>query len=425
MELLYKEKVSGMLLQFKVSNYRCFADETVLDMTATNIREHSDSLIMENGVGILPVAAVYGANASGKTSLFMAMDGMQQIITNKSLEQIKLLRKENHNLIFAARFMFDDDYNDKETAFEMCFVIDETEYRYGFGFVNTTITSEYLYRREFSKNNTIEKMIFERTATEININDKITENMRKEIEYCASMRSDSTLLITDIGLRGKNDELEVVFLWFNNLKIIQSDNYLCEEYEQMIGRFLAVPLPQSEIINYDLIMSYLKDIDPCIIRIESVLENINNGESKYKVITTHLYNGEEKAMPLAFESAGTKKYLALLMTILVFMATGGRCFIDELDSRLHPLILRKIVRMFTDKRINKLGAQLVFSAHNIINLDSSDLRRDEIWFVEKKDHKSTLYSLYDFEDEDGSIRSDLNYGKHYLSGRFGAVPFQD
>ena len=82
-----------------------------------------------------------------------------------------------------------------------------------------------------------------------------------------------------------------------------------------------------------------------------------------------------------------------------------------------------IIDMFKDNESNSHGAQLIFSAHNIISLDSSDLRRDEIWFVEKMNHKSIMYSLVDFDD--GGVRSDLSFGKHYLSGRFGAVPFQE
>ena len=95
------------------------------------------------------------------------------------------------------------------------------------------------------------------------------------------------------------------------------------------------------------------------------------------------------------------------------------------DSKMHPLILRRIVQMFTNKETNPNGAQLIFSAHNIINLDASDLRRDEIWFVEKKNHKSTMCALANLDLPELNVRADLNYGKNYLNGRFGAVPFKD
>ena len=109
--------------------------------------------------------------------------------------------------------------------------------------------------------------------------------------------------------------------------------------------------------------------------------------------------------------------------LLYALLYGGTLFIDELDSKLHPLLLRYIVKLFKNKDINKTGGQLIFSSHNLICLDSSDLRRDEIWFIEKQNQKSTMFSLYDFKEE--SIRKDLDFGKHYLSGRFGAIPFNE
>ena len=114
--------------------------------------------------------------------------------------------------------------------------------------------------------------------------------------------------------------------------------------------------------------------------------------------------------------------LFLSFVLLISLKYGRPCIIDELDSKLHPLLLRYIIKMFSDKSING-GGQLIFSSHNLVCLDSRDLRRDEIWFVEKNNQKSTIFSLYDFKDE--TIRKDLDFGKHYLNGRFGAVPFND
>ena len=128
-------------------------------------------------------------------------------------------------------------------------------------------------------------------------------------------------------------------------------------------------------------------------------------------------------VPFSIESCGTKKMFFLSMHLISSLHFGRPLFIDELDSKLHPLLLRYIVKMYHDKIDNKSGGQLIFSSHNLICLDSSDLRRDEIWFVEKIDQKSTMFSLYDFKEE--TIRKDLDFGKHYLNGRFGAVPFND
>ena len=139
-----------------------------------------------------------------------------------------------------------------------------------------------------------------------------------------------------------------------------------------------------------------------------------------------LYNKNDKSivkLPFSKESSGIRKLFLITINILRSLENGEPLFIDNLDSNFHPLLLRFIIKLYKDKSINKNGGQLIFSSHNLICLDSSDLRRDEIWFVEKNNQKSTIFSLYDFKEE--TIRKDLDFGKHYLNGRFGAVPFDD
>ncbi|MCL2058189.1 MAG: AAA family ATPase, partial [Oscillospiraceae bacterium] len=153
-----------MLLQFKFSNYRSFAEETVFDMTATSIREHQKSLIEQNGIQMLPVAAFYGANASGKTSFFMAFDAMCRLVSGASA------RETDEQSILEAHsnpFIFDRNYSDKPTEYEVCLAINGFEYRYGFAHKEKRVLCEYLYKRKLSKNKTIEKTIFERIGRKV------------------------------------------------------------------------------------------------------------------------------------------------------------------------------------------------------------------------------------------------------------------
>lgn len=103
---------------------------------------------------------------------------------------------------------------------------------------------------------------------------------------------------------------------------------------------------------------------------------------------------------------------------------GGVLVVDELNSRLHPLLLRNILQIFSNREINKNSAQLIFTTHDVWQLSNNGLRMDEIWFVDKnKEGLSSLYSLADFTDESGSkIRKDENYEKNYLLGKYGAIP---
>ena len=123
------------------------------------------------------------------------------------------------------------------------------------------------------------------------------------------------------------------------------------------------------------------------------------------------------------ESSGTKKMFSLYQTLLDVLEKGAVFFADELDIKLHPLLMRNILLTFTDKEKNPNNAQLIFTTHNTIYMDMDLLRRDEIWFVEKDNGVSNLYSLDDITNEKGEkVRKDSNYEKHYLLGNYGAIP---
>ena len=129
-------------------------------------------------------------------------------------------------------------------------------------------------------------------------------------------------------------------------------------------------------------------------------------------------------IPLGAESAGTLKMFALYPELQEVLEKGSVFFIDELNARLHPLLVRNFLLTFLNPNINVNHAQLVFTTHDTWQLSNQLLRRDEIWFVEKDDRGvSTLYSLADFVDEDGvRIRKDESYEKNYLIGKYGAIP---
>ena len=129
-------------------------------------------------------------------------------------------------------------------------------------------------------------------------------------------------------------------------------------------------------------------------------------------------------IPLSMESAGTLKMFSLYPELQKVLERGSVFFIDELNARLHPLLVRNFVITFLNPEINKNHAQLIFTTHDTWQLSNQLLRRDEIWFVEKNSQQiSTLYSLADFVDEDGSrIRKDESYEKNYLIGKYGAIP---
>lgn len=408
-----------MLRKFKFSNYRCYADEVVFDLTAMPLKEHKESLIENNGVGILPVAAFYGANASGKSTFFMAMNRMNSILIDRYLAQ-----KHNADIksrVFTAPFMFDKAFEDAPTSFETTILIGAYEYRYGFSCNKQAILSEHLYKKKISKNKTIEKLIFVRNGKKLECGN-VNKKQKSELDYCCSMSSDKSLMLTDIGMRGKDSEFEKLFEWFlfnGTSWPMDSSAFSSSEFcEEFVGDMLHNSQDNESTKQYK---AFIHEIDPSISDIISVEEIDSNGDKYYIARTVHEYNGKSFKVRLNAESEGTKKIMFISFVLFRALENGFCLFLDELDAKMHPLVLQRIIGMFTNKDINKKGAQLIFSAHNTVNFNAEDLRRDEIWLVEKKDHKSQIFSLAACED--GIVRSDLNFGKCYLDGRFGGVPF--
>jgi AAA15 family ATPase/GTPase len=177
------------------------------------------------------------------------------------------------------------------------------------------------------------------------------------------------------------------------------------------------------------VVKYFASFDETIrdFRVEKVPSDGNEGrENVYKITALHKKNGSDQfaEIPLEEESAGTLKMFALYPELQDVLQKGGVYFIDELNARLHPLLVRNFILTFLNPEINTQHAQLVFTTHDTWQLSNRLLRRDEIWFTEKDDQEvSTLYSLADFVDEDGArIRKDESYEKNYLIGKYGAIP---
>ena len=170
---------------------------------------------------------------------------------------------------------------------------------------------------------------------------------------------------------------------------------------------------------------YIKNFDPSLNGIEIKKQEDENNKNYYLIYGKHQNIDNEDStvlIPLEQESEGTIKIFNILPNILYNLENGGVMCIDELDVQLHPLLFRKIVLMYQDKKINKKNAQLIFTTHSTFLLNSETLRRDEIYLVEKnKQGKSNLYSLSEFKN----LRVDADYEKKYLTGQFGAIPFQD
>ena len=157
-------------------------------------------------------------------------------------------------------------------------------------------------------------------------------------------------------------------------------------------------------------------IDVCDYRYDSEKEDF---------LLTRKVNNVDYSLSLSKESAGTRKLFGSLPILMIALQTGRLAIIDELDAKLHPKLLRYIISLFTDPKINKFGAQLLFTSHDMSTMSNEVFRRDEIWFAALDDeHSSELYSLYEIRKEDGKrVNATASYNKQYLEGRYGADPY--
>ena len=411
-----------MLLQFYFSNYRSFEGEGILDMRASGSNELSSHIRNSLNEKVLPVTAIYGANASGKSSVFEAF----QFMTWCVLESLSFSddNKKNSYKLKVDSFKFSDS-RDKPSEFEINYIDKkgkkELYYNYGFKIDNSGILEEYLAfnTKTGVKRNEDYTYIFKREKNQKLYLDSSIEKFRENLEISLK---DKTLLVS-LGAKLNIDDFIRVRTWFINAEVINFSNSL-------YGIFLENTLPdniiESEKVRKNLV-SFINSFDDSIIDIEvEKISAIDESDSdNYRVFTVHKSDKGTSTARISMneESSGTKKMFSLYQTLLDVLEKGTVFFADELDIKLHPLLMRNILLTFTDKEKNPNNAQLIFTTHNTIYMDMNLLRRDEIWFVEKDNGVSILYSLDDITNEKGEkVRKDSNYEKHYLLGNYGAIP---
>ena len=409
-----------MLIQFNFKNYKSFRDETSLDLSATKMKEFESSVVTIGGEKILPVAAVYGANASGKSNVYSAFEFMTAYVENS------FFYGDDDKTFADARptpFLFDSRARNAESMFEVYFTIQgesaEKTYNYGFCIDEMGITEEWLNTKAKSAREF--KSVFYRNTEKQELDLRgIAKVSRDNIEVALNRQ----VLIISLGAKLKVEKCKQIRDWFLLNEFADFGN-------EMTNLFLSRTLPkgfvEDEKVRED-VLKYFSSFDKQItgFKIEELPSKDEQKEKKYAIDAIHrmIDSEDDTELPLHQESAGTLKMFAMYPALHEVLEKGGVLCIDELNSRLHPLLVRNFILTFLNPEINKNHAQLIFTTHDTWQLSNQLLRRDEIWFTEKDEKGlSNLYSLADFVDEDGSrIRKDENYEKNYLLGKYGAIP---
>ena len=410
-----------MLIQFSFKNFKSFRDDTVLDLSATKITEHSDRVIHIGNEKLLPVAAIFGANASGKSNFIEAFRFMMTyVIESYGYGDEEEERKTNRQRIRLTSFLFDEESRKADSSFEVYYITSEEDgcksYNYGFSLNQDGVTEEWLNVK--AKTAREYKKIFYRHGKDMDLSG-LPPKTQKIIPDFLNQKA----LIVSIGAKMQIDRLKQVRDWFFDVEFANYGDPLENLY---VARVLPDGFADSNEVQQNVV-NYFASFDPSILGFNVRKKPVENGEKEtFEVDAIHKLVGTDKttSIPLEEESDGTLKMFTLYPPLQKALETGGVLCVDELNARLHPLLVRSFLITFLNPEINKNHAQIIFTTHDAWQLSNNILRRDEIWFTEKDlDGVSTLYSLADFVDVDGSkIRKDESYEKNYLLGKYGAIP---
>lgn len=391
-----------MLCQFGFKNFKSYKNETIFDFQAGELSEFKESLIKDDkATPLLPVSVVYGPNGGGKTMLLQALSCLITMV----VFPIHELKKNRMNLIVQQRvncepFLYDEKSKNEPTEFNLYFRKNNNEYRYYVAIKNDIVVSESLFRRGIGAKKTA--VIFTREENNIDLG-------------------------ASIGKSGINTDVNPKMLFLSFLAINYNISVIVEVqewFESCVIRNYANPITDLKIMineNESFKKPFLNllnemGIDVCDYRYDSEKEDF---------LLTRKVNNVDYSLSLSKESAGTRKLFGSLPILMIALQTGRLAIIDELDAKLHPKLLRYIISLFTDPKINKFGAQLLFTSHDMSTMSNEVFRRDEIWFAALDDeHSSELYSLYEIRKEDGKrVNATASYNKQYLEGRYGADPY--
>ena len=421
-----------MLIEFKVTNFRSIKETQTFSLVASKNKELMDShtfdarLAEQSSLKLLRSAAIYGANAAGKTNLVSALRVMETIVRTSALE------KSRGDKLSVVPFKLHRESRHAPSTFEVVFLVDGIRYQYGFSATKERIIEEWLYA--FPRNRV--QRWFERTW---NVDEQKHDWVfgafltGEKTVWQKSTRDNALFLSTAVQLNSQ--QLQPVYDWFNNT-LHYSDNSDILGLEPIFSAsFCAEGGDKRKIIKF------LNEADLGIddVRVTKEIFNPKNlpqdmsdnvrqvivkemeNKELYDVKTIHQdSDGESIEFDLEDESDGTRKIFALAGPFLDSLERGHVVFIDELPDNLHPGLVKFLVGLFNNKKTNPGNAQLVLTTHETHILNQTILRRDQIWFCEKDGTRATrVFPLTDFRPR--KMRENLEAA--YLSGRYGAVPY--
>lgn len=419
-----------MLIEFTVGNYRSFHEKVTLSMLATSLKDSPEldenNIFQAGKYSLLRSAAVYGPNASGKSNLVRAMMFMRQFILESAT---KLQAGEKINV---QRFKLDVGARDKPAFFQVIFLQGGTTYRYGFEVDEKSVLSEWLYRTVKR-----ESYLFVREGNDFYISSRFKREAPKQVQRQTRPNALFLSVLAQFNSHIAKEVLDWFREKFRGISGINDFSYFAytlnrtekdASFRQRVSKMLRLADVGIESVQVKTEADVPENLRILIEKFQEAAlpQGQQLNEVNFKRVETYhpLFENGKRVGKETFdmgveESDGTRKFFGLLGPFLDVLENGRVLAVDELEARLHPLLTRELVSLFSSPESNPHKAQLIFTTHDIGMLGASLLRRDQIWFMEKDLYGATkLYSLAEMKE-----RKDAQFLKRYIEGRYGAVPY--
>ncbi|MFE8916530.1 ATP/GTP-binding protein [Streptomyces globisporus] len=421
----------AMLLRFQVTNHASLLDEQELSlMGADHHRERAEFPSPAGGEFAVPVAAIYGTNASGKSNVIDSIGWMRSAVLTS------FRRWDPSGGVPRRPFVLGHGAAGRPSSFAVDFVVGGVHHQFGFSVDDERVTEEWLYYYPEGR----QRRLYERGADDVVTFGRWLTGRRKLI---AELLRPNSLYLSVAAAQG-HDQLGEIFRWFRSGLRMATDHDFPHRLDHTVrlcleGRDGRKSQPVLDLLRFaDLGVSGLEiqEWDESIRedhqRITQALRDALGDkvrvreDAKQRVRVEHRTTEGVFPLDLAYESSGTRTWIGLIGPVITTLADGGVLCVDELDARLHPYLVDALVGMFQSPETNIKGAQLVFSTHEAALLGRNvrtELFRDQVWFTEKdpKTLATRLFPLTEF-----SVRNSAdNLERRYLGGRYGAVPHLD
>lgn len=422
-----------MLVEFKFSNFRSFSNEQTFSMvpsSSTN-EDHAARNVSKVDVGpisgVLKSAAIFGANASGKSNFYRAIKLLKTIVMG-SLESLG-----NPPIAGACPFLLNESDMLKPAMFEISFITNGKLYRYGLNTSQEEITEEWLYWTPTTR----ETLLFHRTGQTVEFNSRSFKEAKPFTTIKDGIttleKTRNTVPFISVLANFDGEKATTVIEWFKHLRFTSGlVNSQLESYTERLfeknEKFKNWALKILKTVQINDIVLTAKEGKPDPVSGDALDEELagtinrisrrdNPDEKELKVVKEAI--GFKLTLPLVFESEGTVKLIYLLGAFYFSITHPCVLIIDEFESKFHTLLSQFLIQLFQDE--SNPYSQLILTSHDTRLLSRDMFRRDQIWFVEKDEFQSSqMYSLLEYKDY-YARRSD-HYDRDYLAGSYGAIP---